>query len=165
MFCALILAFNNFQISNFKMKIRPATAADLPSIVALESRAATAAHWNSQAYEHLFSVDSPRLVLVADDAGVQGFVIARQIRPEWELENIAVAADAQRRGVAAALLEHLLDLVRQQGGEVIFLEVRESNAAARSLYASCGFAETGRRRLYYKDPNEDAVLYQNIVRT
>jgi ribosomal-protein-alanine N-acetyltransferase len=143
--------------------IRLATPADLPAMRRIEAQAATAAHWNENEYDRLFTGDSPRLALVIAEDAVQAFLIAKQIGPEWELENIVVAASAQRRGLASALLGHFLDVVRQRGGESVFLEVRDSNAPARALYAKHGFVETGRRRLYYRDPAEDAVLYRKGV--
>jgi [ribosomal protein S18]-alanine N-acetyltransferase len=129
----------------------------------IEARAPTAAHWNQDEYDRIFAGDPPRLALVVHDDRVQGFLIANQIGPEWELENIVVAAGARRRGLASALLGHFLDVVKRQGGGSVFLEVRASNAAARALYAKYGFAETGRRRHYYQHPDEDAVLYRKVV--
>ena len=142
------------------MKIRPATSADVPAMRRIEAQAPTAAHWDESEYDRILAGDPPRLALVIHDDTVQGFLIANQVGPEWELENIAVAAGAQRRGFASALLEHFLDVVKQQGGESVFLEVRASNVAARALYAKYGFAVTGRRRRYYQYPDEDAVLYR-----
>jgi ribosomal-protein-alanine N-acetyltransferase len=143
--------------------IRPATAADVPAMRRIEAQAPTAAHWNESEYDRIFAGDPPRLALVIHDDTVQGFLIANQIGPEWELENIAVAAGARRRGFASALLGHFLDVVKQQGGVSVFLEVRASNAAARALYAKYGFAVTGRRRRYYQYPDEDAVLYRRVI--
>ena len=129
----------------------------------IEAQAPTAAHWSEDEYDRIFAGDPPRLALVIQDDTVQGFLIANQIGPEWELENIAVAAGARRRGLASALLGHFLNGVKQQGGESVFLEVRASNAAARALYAKYGFAVTGLRRNYYQYPDEDAVLYRKVV--
>jgi ribosomal-protein-alanine N-acetyltransferase len=143
--------------------VRPATSADVSAMRRIEAQAPTAAHWNESEYDRLLTGDPPRLALVIHDDIVQGFLIANQVGPEWELENIVVAAVAQRRGLASALLGHFLDVVKQQGGVSVFLEVRASNAAARALYAKYGFAETGRRRHYYQHPDEDAVLYRRVI--
>jgi ribosomal-protein-alanine N-acetyltransferase len=129
----------------------------------IEAQAPTAAHWTENEYRCIFAGDPPRLALVIHDDAVQGFLIANQIGPEWELENIVVAAGARRRGLASALLSHFLDAVKQRGGESVFLEVRASNAAARALYAKYGFAATGLRRNYYQYPDEDAVVYRWVT--
>ena len=92
----------------------------------IEEEAPTAAHWNEDEYNRIFAGDPPRLALVIHDDTVQGFLIANQIGPEWELENVVVAAGARRRGLASALLGHFLDVVKQQGSESVFLEVRAS---------------------------------------
>jgi ribosomal-protein-alanine N-acetyltransferase len=157
----------NFKLSNFKlqMTVRPATSADVAAMRAIEERATTAAHWSETEYQRLFSAEPPRLAFVVGDDTVQGFLIARQIGPEWELENIAVVADAQRRGLGSALVRHFLDMVKQRAGESVFLEVRESNTAARALYREHGFVQTGRRRGYYQHPDEDAVLYRKALGT
>ncbi len=149
-----------------KLSIRSATSADLPAMMALEKRAATAAHWSVEQYEALFRAASPgRLALIIQEetqqkeAQVQGFIIARGVGVEWEIENIAIAGPARRRGLGTRLLGEFLDQARAQGAKSVFLEVRESNRAARSLYDKWSFAESGRQK-YYKDPEEDAILYR-----
>ena len=111
-----------------------------------------------------------RLALVAEatadapgESTLLGFLVARQLAPEWELENIAVVPRAQRMGVGKRLLEALFEEARRTRSRSLFLEVRESNLAARSLYRSLGFGETGRRKSYYTSPLEDAVLYSRTV--
>ena len=74
--------------------------------------------------------------------------------------NIAVAGPARRRGLGTRLLGEFLDLARARGADAVFLEVRESNRAARALYEKWAFLECGRRRRYYQDPDEDAILYR-----
>jgi ribosomal-protein-alanine N-acetyltransferase len=84
--------------------------------------------------------------------------VASLLPPEAELETIAVAATAQRQGLARRLFAELAaELVAAQITEV-FLEVRDSSQPATGLYRRLGFAETGRRVRYYHDPIEDAVL-------
>ncbi len=140
--------------------IRPATPADVPAIRAIEAEGAAAAHWTEQQYAELFAGGTARLVLVAERGAVAGFLVACQIGPEWEIENIAVAGAQQRQGLGSALLAEFLSTVKGSEANCVFLEVRASNAAARSLYRKHGFVETGRRRLYYDHPAEDAVLYR-----
>ncbi len=142
--------------------IHPATVADLPAMMALEKRAATAAHWSAEQYEALFRASDPgRVALILWEASeLQGFVIVRVVGKEWEIENIAVAGPARRRGLGTRLLGELLDLARAKDAAAVFLEVRESNQAARALYEKWAFRESGRRPRYYKDPAEDAILYR-----
>ncbi len=142
--------------------IRAATVADLPAMMALEKRAATAAHWSAEQYEALFHASDPgRLALIMEEESeLRGFVIARVVAEEWEIENIAIAGLARRRGLGTRLLGELLELARAKGAAAIFLEVRESNRAARALYEKWAFLESGHRSGYYTDPKEDAVLYR-----
>jgi ribosomal-protein-alanine N-acetyltransferase len=69
-----------------------------------------------------------------------------------------VATDARRSGIGALLLDGAIAAVRRSDVDTLYLEVRDSNAAARALYASRGFVEVGRRREYYRKPKEDALV-------
>jgi ribosomal-protein-alanine N-acetyltransferase len=144
------------------VKIRSATLADIPSLVALEKHAVTAAHWSRQQYDAIFSQSSPRRLALAieEETGIQGFLIARVLEKEWEIENIAIAGPARRQGLGTRLLGEFIDLARSQAAQAIFLEVRESNHAARALYEKWAFLESGRRPCYYRDPAEDAIVYR-----
>lgn len=156
----------SLETGSVKLSIRTAASTDLPAMMALEKHAATAAHWSAQQYGALFRASNPgRIALVIQvenqqqEAPIQGFLVARPAAAEWEIENIAIAGPARRRGLGARLLGEFLDLARARGAESVFLEVRESNRAARALYEKWSFAESGRRKRYYKDPEEDAILY------
>jgi ribosomal-protein-alanine N-acetyltransferase len=145
-----------------QMAIRRATAADIPDLMELENDSATAAHWSTKQYETAFSGEPPPrvILIIQEDAGVQGFIAGRTLGEEWEIENIAVAGLERRREFGTRLVGAFLDLARGRGADTVFLEVRESNLAARRLYAKWNFVERGRRRLYYHDPEEDAIVYQ-----
>jgi ribosomal-protein-alanine N-acetyltransferase len=71
-----------------------------------------------------------------------------------------VAHSARRKGLGTRLLDALLAAARETHSTSVFLEVRESNAAARSLYEKAGFNQTDRRKSYYTNPPEDAILYR-----
>jgi ribosomal-protein-alanine N-acetyltransferase len=96
-------------------------------------------------------------VAVRDDE-VLGYSIAWQIADEAELANLAVAPAARGAGIGRALLDDLLQAIETRGGATVYLEVRESNEAAKALYRSRGFEEVGRRKGYYNRPPEDAVI-------
>ena len=96
--------------------------------------------------------------MVEQSGCVVGFIVGHQADDEWEIENIAVTGAARRHGLGSRLVGELLDLARSRGGKSVFLEVRESNRAARSLYEKWAFIEVGRRKMYYQNPAEDALL-------
>ena len=164
------------------MRIRFATFADIRSILALERLSPTAGHWSEEQYRQALGRDGPeRLVLVAEEVAAEestrlagqggqdsgfalgGFLVARHVAAEWELENIVVLASSRRKGTGTRLLNCLLAAARETNSEWLLLEVRESNAPARSFYEKAGFEQTGRRKLYYAEPAEDAVLYRRRV--
>jgi ribosomal-protein-alanine N-acetyltransferase len=118
---------------------RAAAARDIDAVVAIE-RASFADPWSRDAFEHALT-----------GAGVTA-------AGEGEIANLAVAPAARRTGVAAMLLDRVLAAARAQGVTTLYLEARESNHAARTLYARFGFREIGRRRAYYRKPTEDALV-------
>ena len=137
--------------------IRSAALDDLPAILAIEQPAPTASHWTSEQYNKLVGSG---VVLVAEEAGkLCGFVCAKAVAGEWEIENVVVAAEFLRRGIANELVRALIQRAESEAASAILLEVRESNLPARGLYEKHGLREVGRRRGYYRDPLEDAILY------
>jgi ribosomal-protein-alanine acetyltransferase len=147
-------------------QVRVASIKDIPAIVELERESASAAHWPETTYRRVFEQKSPAciaLVIEGESGGAQanlcGFLIARVSGEDCELENVVVRRHSQSQGLGWELVRALADAAREQHATRIFLEVRESNAAARGLYEKCGFTITGRRKSYYNHPAEDAVLY------
>lgn len=164
------------------MKVRPARETDLRQLISLSESAGEAAHWSQPQWLDIFHSQSPpRLAWVAeawviedgiedaieasaeeshtgDPARAVGFLVAQTGTPEWELENIAVLPECRRQGVARALLSALLSQAHSLLAERILLEVRASNQAAIRLYEASGFRMLARRRDYYRNPPEDAVI-------
>jgi len=140
--------------------VRAATLADISPIIELEKASPSAAHWSRQQYEEIFSSSEPRrLALVIEQNNrIEGFFIARAVGAEWEIENIVVAAAARRHGLGSLLLGRFLEIAGEPATDAVFLEVRESSRAARALYHKWNFIESGRRKLYYRDPDEDAII-------
>lgn len=139
------------------IRVREAVAADLPRMMEIGRHAVTAAQWNVRHYEQALS--SGRLALVIEEAGqVKGFLVANSKAGECEIENIAVIGEARRRGLGSHLMGEFLHQIRSSGASAVFLEVRESNLPARALYEKWAFIEAGRRKAYYHDPPEDAVI-------
>ena len=140
--------------------LRRATLADVPSIVGLERSVPNLVHWSEQSYKNAFEPGAPeRIFLVIEqNRELQAFLVARISGGECELENLVVAAECRRSGLASHLLQALFTAALERHIDRILLEVRESNQAARALYAKFGFAENGRRKAYYSQPKEDAIL-------
>jgi ribosomal-protein-alanine N-acetyltransferase len=130
--------------------VRAGTAADVARIAAIQEAASGASHWPPESY-----LDYDLLVCESED-GVVGYLVTRSTAPdEREILNLAVSPEYRRHGVASRLIGALPP-------STLFLEVRESNAAARSLYQKLGFKESGVRKKYYTAPEEDCILMQRI---
>ena len=93
------------------------------------------------------------LFLAAEDETGEAVVCG-----ECYIDNVAVHPNCRGQGIALAILTELIRLVREQNGVFLTLEVRESNIPACRLYEKLGFSEAGRRRNFYTDPKEDALL-------
>jgi [ribosomal protein S18]-alanine N-acetyltransferase len=137
--------------------VEVARAVDIPAIAALERDAFTDP-WSLVSFESLLAEPAAYFGVARDGASIFGYVVAWFAADEGEVANLAVREPTRRRGIGAALLDAALAEGQRRGAANIFLEVRESNEAARRLYASRGFAEVGRRRRYYNKPVEDAVV-------
>jgi ribosomal-protein-alanine N-acetyltransferase len=142
------------------VRIRAATPADVPAIVAIE-RAAFADPWSAR----MFTVcmhSGVHMVLVAErgegQGAVVGFVVIQIVSADAEVLDIAVADNERGQGVGRILLDAALEQCARLGGVAVTLEVRESNVAARALYASRQFHIVGRRRRYYHSPVEDGLI-------
>lgn len=106
-----------------------------------------------------------RVALVAqDEARVVGFAVASVVGATAELETLGVTETSQRGGVGTMLMEALKGEVLGAGAEELLLEVRAGNERALGLYRRMGFVEAGRRKGYYAEPVEDAVLLRLLVR-
>lgn len=137
--------------------IRAATAEDLPAIAAIE-QASFSDPWSVKSFQSMLA-HTLVTATVAERAGrVIGYCVAWLVGEEGEVVNFAVDPRERRSGAGAALLGDLLRATDAAGVISLFLEVRESNLAARTLYERRGFAVSGRRRAYYAKPIEDALV-------
>ncbi|PZQ46974.1 MAG: ribosomal-protein-alanine acetyltransferase [Rhodovulum sulfidophilum] len=108
--------------------------------------------WSAADFALLLALPGARLL-----TGPASFALAQTAGPEAELLTIAVDPAARRQGQGRALLDRLAAALAADGVAEIFLEVAETNAAARALYAAAGYAERGRRRGYYRPRGAAAV--------
>ena len=95
---------------------------------------------------------------------IVGYAVYRVIIDEAHLLNIAIAPETRGAGLGRLLLEHVESDCADQGADRILLEVRPSNDRARALYAAFGYVEVGRRKRYYEDTREDAILMDRILK-
>lgn len=104
--------------------------------------------------------------LVAERAGrVLAYAVAMCAADVGDILNLCVAPDARRAGIGRVLVRALLARLAARGVRAAYLEVRDSNQAARRLYEGMGFEEVGRRRGYYRRPVEDAIVLRSAILT
>ncbi len=142
--------------------IEPMTRADIEAVMAIE-RASFRNPWPVQAFldEIRTGAYSRCLVTRAGSpavAALAGYICYWILQEELLVNNLAVAPNWRRLGIARAMLRHALAESRQLGCVAGYLEVRPSNQAAQALYAAEGFKPSGRRRGYYTDTGEDALV-------
>ncbi len=89
---------------------------------------------------------------------VAGYIGSQTVMDETDMMNVAVHPDFRRQGIAEALVNALVENLKKMGSHCLTLEVRASNAPAIALYEKLGFHEIGRRRNYYRNPREDALI-------
>jgi [ribosomal protein S18]-alanine N-acetyltransferase len=150
-------------------RIEQMTPHDLLEVVEIEE-ACRLSLWGWDSY-HAELLRPEAIMLVARRArpdlrtghDLRGFLSARVSAGELHINNIGVHLGARRRGVGRALMDVAVSEALRQGARTAFLEVRAGNVAAQSLYRRYGFAVVGRRRLYYRDPPEDALLMKAVL--
>jgi [ribosomal protein S18]-alanine N-acetyltransferase len=144
------------------------TEHDLLEVVEIEE-ATGLSRWGWDAYHAELAEGRGALMLVArcrymseTAAGAQmsvwGFIAARLAGDEIHINNVAVREIYRRRGIGGALLSAILREGARRGARLALLEVRAGNLTAQALYTRHGFRAAGRRRNYYTDPAEDALV-------
>jgi [ribosomal protein S18]-alanine N-acetyltransferase len=127
--------------------------------ISLLEQAAFSDPWSEQAFRDALEHPAVFFACAVRDGGeVEGYVVAWFVADEGEIANLAVAPSAWGQGIGGALLDAALAEASARGAVAIYLEVRDSNERARRLYRSRGFEEVGRRRGYYRRPDEDAIV-------
>jgi len=139
-----------------ELEIRPLNYADLPQVLAIERRAFPTA-WSLAMFVLELSKPSGICLAAVREGRLVGYLVCSRYDSVWHLMNVAVDERLRRRGIATALIERLFELA---GGssEQYTLEVRASNKGAIRLYERFGFRPAGRRRGYYHDNREDALI-------
>ena len=89
---------------------------------------------------------------------VTGYIGSQTVMDETDMMNVAVHPDFRRRGIAEALVNELVARLKSRESRSLTLEVRVSNLSAITLYKKLGFSQIGRRKNYYRNPREDALI-------
>lgn len=151
------------QLTPQEHRIRGATPGDVLSIGLIE-RDSFSDPWGPREFTTAIEAQQAIFLVAEDSAGVvTGYVIAINVLDEAEVLNLAIHRRNRRSGLGGKLLDAALSEAASRGAEQVYLEVRESNVAARRLYESRGFAEVSRRRGYYRNPVEDALVLRLAV--
>jgi ribosomal-protein-alanine N-acetyltransferase len=144
-----------------ELEIRALTYSDLPQVISIERRAFPTP-WSLAMFVLELSKPSGICLAAVLRGRLTGYVICSRYDTVWHLMNVAVDDRLRRQGIATALLERLFDEA-DQPGEQYTLEVRPSNHEAIALYERFGFRAAGRRRGYYHDNKEDALIMWRTV--
>ena len=141
--------------------VRKATALDVSGAFEIETEV-TPNPWKERYFQAELENPLSFFYVAEEDSfgGIVGFIVFWLIDEQMELHNIAVSGAAQRKGVANALMNLMMNIASECEVREIFLEVRASNQAAISLYEKFGFISVGVRKNYYSRPGEDARLYK-----
>ncbi len=133
--------------------------ADLEHIVRIE-KVSFVDPWSAADFRTMVDVPQAIFLVAVDEASgiIGGYVLTMALYEDSEVLNIAVDPPFRGAALGARLLDATLDEANRRGATMTVLEVRESNDAARRLYRSRGFEEISRRKNYYRDPVEDALV-------
>jgi ribosomal-protein-alanine N-acetyltransferase len=138
--------------------IRKMTVEDIPAVVALDHMSFNLP-WPERSFRfELTNNPASRCWVAEADDRIVGMIVNWLLVDEVHVATIATHPEFRRQGIAKKLLSHSLRYMSGEGAVSSVLEVRESNTAAREMYRKFGYEDTGRRRAYYKDNNEDAIL-------
>ncbi len=136
---------------------------DLPEVVEIEELSHIS-RWGWEGYARELALPERSILLVARPQGphpprrVLGFLCSALVLDEWHIYNLATHPNFRRQGIARALLREGRARAQEQGARYALLEVRASNLPAQRLYRQLGFSPIHRRKNYYTQPLEDALL-------
>ena len=137
------------------IEVRRLAYGDLPGVLSIERRSFPAP-WSLAMF--VLELSKPSGVCLAADTGdgIAGYLVCSRYADVWHLMNVAVDPDRRREGIAEGMIETMLDTAGRDGRYT--LEVRVSNHGAIAMYERIGFRRAGRRRRYYSDNGEDAMI-------
>jgi len=135
---------------------------DIDAVMAIEAPAFGTTAWTPAQFWAELAREDREYVVVDDESGVVGYAGLMSRPPTADIQTIAVASHARGRGVATAMLDHLLDRAGAEGCREVLLEVRADSKAAISLYERHQFEVIARRTSYY-GPGLDALIMRRVA--
>ena len=114
--------------------------------------------WSINSFKDELKNSAAKYFVALVDSAVAGYIGMWEISGQCDITNVAVHPEFRRKGVAKKLIEYLIKYCKSHHLSPIFLEVRQSNEPAKSLYSGFGFKEVGTRKKYYADTGEDAII-------
>lgn len=142
--------------------LRDMTWSDLSAVVTIE-REAYSVPWSDATFRGLLRRRDAEMITAEAHGRVVGYAVFWCVLDQGELGNVAVAAPARGLGIGARLVAEVLLRAARRHIREVFLEVRPSNSVARRLYEQYGFRAVGRRRNYYQEPVEDALVLRRVL--
>lgn len=138
--------------------IRKMSIDDIPAVVELD-KISFSLPWPERSFRFELTDNPASRCWVAEvDGSIVGMIVVWLLVAEAHVATLATHPNFRRQGIAKSLLSHALQVLSAEGAQSSFLEVRASNIAAQEMYRKFGYKESGRRRHYYKDNDEDAIL-------
>lgn len=147
---------------NRDFMIRKMTDRDIDRIMIIEVESFSLP-WSKQSYLSELKNNFANYLVCDYEGEVAGYGGMWIVFEEAHITNIAIARDYRGTGMGKALMLELEEVARQKNALRILLEVRPSNQAARNMYKSLGFIDTGLRKAYYSDNGEDAILMTKLL--
>ena len=139
------------------MKICNMTLEHIPQIVDLE-KYCFSDPWSTNSIASELDNKLAFWLVATDEDRVAGYIGSQTVMDETDMMNVAVHPDFRRKGIAEALVNALVGNLQRMGSHCLTLEVRVTNVPAIALYEKLGFSEIGRRKNYYRNPREDALI-------
>lgn len=136
---------------------RAMLARDVPRVAEIE-RESFSVPWSPATFRNVLRNPSAHGLVARREREIAGYAVFWLTGDDAELGDLAVTPSLRRRGIGRLLVVEAMRDAARKGACRLFLEVRESNAAARALYEDLGFRRMGRRRRYYRAPVEDALV-------
>ena len=144
------------------VEIRRMRTADLPRVMLIELSTFTMP-WSEATFRGLLRRKDSDLLVADYNGDIAGYAVFWAVMDQGELGNVAVDEDHRGKGIGSELILAVMECAHERGVREIFLEVRKSNVRAQDLYKTFGFSEVGRRKNYYLEPLEDALVMKKVI--